>query len=155
MDAVSFPEIIYHEFGHIAFSKLLPLNNFNPVTEGYANYFASLVTHHHKLMYKGKHYAKGLSGKNAKSFQQYAYDLEAKVMAQSSFTFKLLYDLKEKLGEDLFHKILLKAASHPLVFDSIKFGLITALFESVDDLDIEQKEMVKFKIHSVLRELAL
>jgi hypothetical protein len=155
MDALFFPEVIYHEFAHIGFSSLLPLTEYNPVVEGYANYFASQMTDYHKLMYKGGSFVKGFKGKNAKEFQQYSYNLEAKAMAQSSFTFKLLYELQTKLGKELFNQLLIKAAKHPLVYDSIKFGLITALFESVDSLEVEQKEMIKFKIHQVMRDLAL
>ncbi len=156
MDAVMFPEIIYHEYAHIAFSDRLPLFEFNAVVEGYANYFAGLMTNYHKLMYKGGKFSRGLSGKDARKFQQYSYDLEAPMMAQSSFTFKLLMDLKMKLGENTFHKLLVQATTKKNLRDSIRVGLINALFDSVDDVIPEdERTLTKFKIHNVMRELAL
>ncbi|MFZ4714034.1 MAG: hypothetical protein ACOYL6_09995 [Bacteriovoracaceae bacterium] len=155
LDAVMFPEVIYHEYAHVAFSDHLPLNNFSAVVEGYANYFASYMTGYHKLMYKGGKFVKGLTGKNSKTFQDYSYSLEAPAMAQSSFSFKLLNDLREKLGVETFHPMLLQAATKPDIQDSIRFGLINSMFDSVDDLKLANKTEVKFHLHAVMHEMGL
>lgn len=158
IDTVKFPEVIYHEFAHIAFSNLLPLNNFNPVIEGYANYFAGLMTNYHKLMYRGGEFSRGLTGKNSFKKIKYDYSLELPVMAQSSFTFKLLNELKVKLGSTVFNQLLIQAATHPNVHENIKYNLINAIFDSVDELNFirpEDKMSLKFQVHQVIQELNL
>lgn len=153
IDTIMFPEIIYHEFSHIAFSDRLPLDNFNPVIEGFANYFAGLMTGHHKIMYRGGKHSHGLMGKNAHKKLSYDYSLELPVMAQSSFTFKLLNELKNKLGVTVFNQLLIQASTHKNLHENIKYNLINALFESIDELGFVEKNSLKFQIHQVIREL--
>lgn len=153
IDTVMFPEIIYHEFSHIAFSDHLPLDNFNPVIEGFANYFAGLMTDYHKIMYRGGKFSHGLMGKNSKKKLTYDYSLELPAMAQSSFTFKLLNELKEKLGATVFNQLLIQASAHPNIHENIKYNLINALFEAIDELNFVNKTSLKFEIHQVIREL--
>lgn len=155
IETVQFPEIIYHEFSHIAFSDHLPLDHFNPVIEGYANYFAGLMTNYHKLMYRGGKFSHGLTGKNSHKKLKYDYSLELPAMAQSSFTFKLLNELRNKLGQTVFNQLLIQASTHPHIHENIKYNLINAIFDSIDELGFVDKTSLKFQVHQIISELNL
>ncbi len=69
------PEIIYHEYAHIALSDSLELTHSTAVIEGMADFFAGKIGGNHKLaMHIKKHNT--FSGKNAKRKQQYMAQFE-------------------------------------------------------------------------------
>ena len=56
LDSAMVPEIIYHEFSHIALSDHLQLTHSSPVNEGLADYFAGKIANSTKLATQIKEY---------------------------------------------------------------------------------------------------
>ena len=57
LDTSFIPEIVYHEFAHIALSDKLTLSHSSPVNEGMADFFAASIANSSTLADKVKDYA--------------------------------------------------------------------------------------------------
>jgi hypothetical protein len=88
------PEIIYHEYAHIAMSDTMKTVHSVPVIEGMADYFATRIANR-KKMYDGlKGYANNRA-KDPKSRALYHPYLEGAWNATSDFTLSLLWEGKQ------------------------------------------------------------
>jgi hypothetical protein len=92
------PEIIYHEFAHIAMSDTLKTVHSVPVIEGMADYFAARVANRRQMYEKIEEYSTNKS-KDSKSKMMYHPYLEGAWNATSDFSLSLLY-----LGKSDFEK---------------------------------------------------
>lgn len=152
IDTAMIPEIIYHEYSHLALSDHIDLHS-TPVIEGYANYFAGQIS--------GKgHWGNGPAmysldqGRNAFAKDLYSFSVESNLFATSSFVFKTLWGLKK-----LFHERgtdhLLYASRTAIDRDSdIKHDMIDALF---DHLKIINKDdlLHRMKLHDHLQRMGI
>jgi hypothetical protein len=98
IDTAMVPEIIYHEFAHIALSDTMKTVHSVPVIEGMADYFAARVATRTK-MYEGLDGFSNNKSKNAKENSFYHPYLEGSWNATSDFTLSLLW-----LGKTEFDK---------------------------------------------------
>jgi hypothetical protein len=99
LDTALIPEIIYHEFSHIALSNSLELTHSTPVNEGMADFFAGKIANSKKLATKIKDYNL-YSGKEVQRKQQYQMAYERGELANTDFVFGLLWMIGETVGEN-------------------------------------------------------
>lgn len=98
IDTAMIPEIIYHEFAHIAMSDTLKTVHSVPVIEGMADYFAARVAMRRQMYEKIQEYSTNKS-KDTNSKMMYHPYLEGAWNATSDFTLSLLW-----LGKTEFDK---------------------------------------------------
>ena len=84
------PEIIYHEFAHIAMSDTMKTVHSVPVIEGMADYFAARIAERRKMYQKMKNISSNRS-KDIKNKSFYHPYLEGAWNATSDFTLSLLW----------------------------------------------------------------
>jgi hypothetical protein len=99
IETAMIPEIIYHEFAHIAMSDTLKTVHSIPVIEGMADYFAARVADRRQMYEKIQEYSTNKS-KDTKSKMLYHPYLEGAWNATSDFTLSLLW-----MGKDDFDKL--------------------------------------------------
>ncbi|MBY0515821.1 MAG: hypothetical protein K2P81_02855 [Bacteriovoracaceae bacterium] len=99
LDTALVPEIIYHEFSHVALSDHLVLSHSTAVIEGMADYFAGEIANSPNLATRIKTY-NTFNGKKATRKQQYSVQFETTDYANSDFVFGMLWDLKTIVGDD-------------------------------------------------------
>jgi hypothetical protein len=99
LDTALIPEIIYHEYSHVALSDKLVLSHSTAVIEGMADFFAGTIANSPKLATRIKKY-NTYSGKNAKRKKDFALQFELTDYANTDFVFGMLWELKSILGEE-------------------------------------------------------
>ncbi len=100
LDSALVPEIIYHEFSHVALSNHMELSHSTPVNEGMADYFAGKIANSKKLALKIKEYNL-FNGKKVQRKQQYNLAFERGEYANADFVFGLLWNIGVTVGEDV------------------------------------------------------
>ncbi len=100
LDSALVPEIIYHEYAHVALSDHLVLSHSSAVIEGMADFFAGQIANSANLATRIKDY-NTFNGKKAKKNESYMVQFETSDYANSDFVFGMLWDLKKILGDDL------------------------------------------------------
>jgi len=99
LDSAMVPEIIYHEYSHIALSDKMELTHSSPVNEGFADYFASKIAHSKELATHINEYNL-FSGKKVKNKLMYRAEFERQKLANTDFVFGLLWSLGNDLKKD-------------------------------------------------------
>jgi hypothetical protein len=136
LDTGMVPEIIDHEFSHIALSDYLKPTHATPVVEGMADYFASVISGSPELAKKIKAYSKGVGkdGRKPKTFN-IAYDTNGK--ATSDFVLSVLWGIRDVLGEEAANKLIWETRKRLNTFDStLREGdssLVNALLRTCDE----------------------
>jgi hypothetical protein len=97
MDTALVPEIIYHEFAHVALADHLSLTHPNSVVEGMADYFAGAISGNPRLA-EHIHDHNSFNGKNAQRTQTYQAEFETTEYANTDFVFGMLWDLRDFFG---------------------------------------------------------
>ena len=139
LDSAMIPEISIHEFSHIALSPVFGLKKSTALNEGFANYYAYRVTGLEKLGARAGKYNRSDSPKSALSHAKYSFDQEMlKQAAYGSFTFSLLYDLDQALGEE-GEKIITRSLHYLHEDSSLKNGLTEAIKNAINDLGTHKK----------------
>lgn len=139
------PEIIYHEYSHVALSDYLELSHSTPVIEGMADIFASEIGKTAKLALKIKKY-NTFSGKNAKRKQAYSSQHETLAYANSDFVFGLLYNMKPILGENspkFFYEMRKKITTNSSIKNELIESTISTCNEMCDNPFIQKLELMK------------
>ena len=129
LDTAMIPEIIYHEYAHIALSDHLALSLSTPVLEGMADYFSTMISGQPYLGTKIRKYSLS-QPKNGKNKDLYNQIFESNVFANSDFVLSVLTQIKNEFPD----------VATPLIFDSrtrlttetsdIRHDLIGSLLES-------------------------
>lgn len=99
LDTALVPEIIYHEFSHIALSDYLELSHSTSVIEGMADYFAGKIANSDKLATHIKAH-NTFDGKKAKRKQFYQQQFELTDYANADFVFGILWGVGDIIGEN-------------------------------------------------------
>lgn len=99
LDSALVPEIIYHEYAHIALSDHLELTHSTPVIEGMADYFAGKIAKSPTLAKKIKKY-NTFNGKDAERKNQYRMEFETGQWANADFVFGLLWQVGVVVGDE-------------------------------------------------------
>ena len=144
------PEIIYHEFAHIAMSDTMKTVHSIPVIEGMADYFASRIAMRRKMYEK----LKRISSNKSKDLQNKSFYhpyFEGAWNATSDFTLSLLW--KGKMEFDKANEKLIKKSQSPIAnYDEIIFNAHFGLNENSDianDLTGALIDSCKEKCHGV------
>lgn len=93
LESALVPEIIYHEYAHLALSEDLELSHSSPVNEGMADFFAARIADHDELATDIDDY-NTFSGKKAKNKDVYKIQFETTAFANTDFVFGLLWALE-------------------------------------------------------------
>jgi hypothetical protein len=129
LDAALVPEIIYHEFSHIALSEHLELSHSTPVNEGLADYFAGKISNSKKLATKIKDYNL-FNGKEVRKKQQYQLGFERGEYANADFVFGLLWNVGQTVGSDIEAQFVFDMTKNLTTNVSIRDDLINATLDS-------------------------
>jgi hypothetical protein len=129
LDSALVPEIIYHEFSHVALSEYLELTHSTPVNEGMADFFAGKIANSKKLALKIKDYNL-FNGKEVKKKQQYNLAFERGDFANADFVFGLLWNVGRTVGEDIEIQFMNNLASKLHTNATIRDELINATLET-------------------------
>lgn len=150
IETAMIPEIIYHEYAHIAMSDTMKTVHSVPVIEGMADYFATRIADRKRMYDELKDYSNNRS-KNPDNRDLYHPYLEGAWNATSDFTLSLLW-----LGKKEFHKAneqRVKKGQAPLVnYDDLVFTAHKDLSEYSDimnDLNSALVNACKQKCESV------
>ena len=113
------PEIIYHEYAHIAMSDHLKTVHSIPVIEGMADYFASLIAKRSRMYEKMDDFSTNRF-KNTNNKSLYSPYLEGQWNATSDFTLSLLYKGKKEF--EIINAARLKKKQSPIAnYDQLVF----------------------------------
>lgn len=154
LDTVMVPEVIYHEFSHIALSDFMKPDLSTPVNEGMADFFAASISGSPKLAKKIRAYSTAV-GKNGKKRQFFQMEYETLGKAQSDFVLGLLWGLRDVLGEKAAVRLVFGARKFLSTRDSdIRDGLVKALFLSCETA-CESPLRDRMLIHQYLQGLGI
>lgn len=133
LDSALVPEIIYHEYAHVALSKHFELSHSTPVNEGMADFFAGKIANSKKLALKIKDYNL-FNGKKVRKKQQYNIAFERGDYANADFVFGLLWNVGEIVGTDIEVPFMNRLTSKLGTNDNIRDNLIDASIDTCREL---------------------
>ncbi|EPZ49331.1 hypothetical protein M902_0844 [Bacteriovorax sp. BAL6_X] len=107
LDTSFIPEVVYHEFAHVALSDHLGLSHSSPVNEGMADFFAASIADSATIADNVKDYAKRVREKDAFRDEIYNASFETNAYANIDFVLGVLWQVRE----------LDKESSHGLIYD--------------------------------------
>jgi hypothetical protein len=135
------PEIIYHEYAHIAMSDHLKTVHSVPVIEGMADYFAALIANRRKMYEKMDDFSTNRF-KDTTNKSLYSPFLEGQWNATSDFTLSLLFKAKQEFEVINLERI--KKKQSPIAdFDQLVFNSHFDLDETSDIANGLTKALVK------------
>jgi hypothetical protein len=133
LDTALIPEVIYHEYSHIALSDHLKLLVSYPVNEGLADIFATQISGHSKIATNIKKY-NTYEGKKAKNKKIYSTEFETKSFANTDFVLSILYHLKEIVGEEKFNAFIYRLSTKVNTSSYIKEDLVQGILETCQEM---------------------
>jgi hypothetical protein len=98
LDTAMVPEIIYHEYSHIALSDQLALTHSTPVLEGLADYFATEISGNPKIADKIRKYSLSMP-KNARNRSDYNPAFENAFFSNSDFVLSVLWLVRDEFPD--------------------------------------------------------
>ena len=129
LDSALVPEIIYHEFSHVALSESLELSHSTPVNEGMADYFAGKIANSKQLATHINDYNL-FSGKKVQKKQLYHLAFERGEYANSDFVFGLLWNLGATVGNDIESNFMYEMSKKLSTNSDIRNDLIKASLDT-------------------------
>lgn len=133
LDTAVVPEIIYHEYAHVALSDKLVLSHSTAIIEGMADFFASQIAGSPKLASNIKKY-NTYNGKNAKRKQDYMIQFEMSDYANTDFVFGVLWEMKNILGENQGEAFMYQLRKKVTTNSTIRGELIDGLLQTCDEV---------------------
>lgn len=133
LETALIPEVIYHEFSHVAMSDSLVLTHDSPVVEGLADIFAVMISGNSKIATNIKKY-NTFSGKKAKRKQDYQLQFETSNYANSDFVLGLLWQVKDIIGEELAPRFMFRLSEKLRSSDNIRNQLVKGIRETCEEV---------------------
>lgn len=99
LDTALIPEVIYHEFSHVALSDFISVRKSTPLNEGMANYFAAVINDSAKIAAHNGEASKNVGAYNGASKEMYNSVLETKASGQTNFVFSYLWRIRTRFAE--------------------------------------------------------
>jgi hypothetical protein len=133
LDTAMIPEIVYHEFSHVALSDHLALSLSTPMLEGLADYFAIRIGETDQIGRGIKKYALS-QPKNARNKDLYDPIFETGPFANSDFVLSVLWLIGKEYPEitdELIFRARTKLATES---SDIRHDLIRALLDSCKEI---------------------
>lgn len=132
LDTAMVPEIIYHEYSHVALSDHLVLSHSTAIIEGMADFFAGKIANSPKLAMHIKKF-NTYNGKNAKKKKDYMIQFEMNEYANTDFVFGLLWELKNILGEEKGEAFMFELRKKLTTNSSIRRDLVEGILSTCDE----------------------
>lgn len=132
LDTAMIPEIIYHEFSHIALSDRLELTHSTPVNEGMADYFAGKIANSKKLATHINDYNL-FNGKEVHNKQLYNLAFERGEYANTDYVFGLLWNIGATVGSDIETSFVNSMVSKLTTDANIRNDLIKASLDTCSE----------------------
>ena len=118
LDSAMIPEIIYHEFAHVALSDSIPLTGSFPVSEAMANYFAAVISGNKTIAGKLGDFGNNINPVTPKANVKYRSEYETNEnLAHHSFTYCYLWSIRQRLKDEITYKEI----PGDILFDRIVF----------------------------------
>lgn len=133
LDSALVPEIIYHEYTHVALSDHLAISHSTPVNEGLADYFAGKIAKSDELATKIDDYNL-FSGKKVRKKDLYFSQFERNEFANSDFVFGLLYQSEKILDENVAPSFIYQMRNKLSSDSKIRDGLLDAFVKTCRDV---------------------
>lgn len=133
LDTAMVPEIIYHEYAHVALSDHLVLSHSTAIIEGMADFFAGKIANSPKLAKKIKEY-NTYNGKNAKRKQDYVIQFEMTEYANTDFVFGVLWEMSKVVGAKEGESFMFDLRKKLTTNSTIRGQLIQGLLDNCDDV---------------------
>lgn len=133
LETALIPEVIYHEFAHVALSDHLALSHESPVVEGLADIFAVMISGGSKIATNIKKY-NTFSGKNAKRKQDYQIQFENSNYGNADYVLGLLWNVKEVVGETLAPKFMQVLSTKLNSSSSVRNQLVKGIRETCEEI---------------------
>lgn len=132
LDTAVVPEIIYHEYAHVALSDHLVLSHSTAIIEGMADFFAGQISGSPELAKHIKKY-NTYSGKDAERKQDYMIQFEMTDYANTDFVFGMLWSLKEILGEEKGESFMFDLRKKLTTNSTIRGQLIEGILQTCEE----------------------
>jgi hypothetical protein len=132
LDTAVVPEIIYHEYSHVALSDHLVLSHSTAIIEGMADYFAGQIANSPKLAMNIKKY-NTYNGKNAKRKQDYKIQFEMGEYANTDFVFGLLWEMGKIVGENKGEAFMFELRKKLTTNSNIRNQLVEGILLTCDE----------------------
>lgn len=133
LDTALVPEIIYHEYAHVALSDKLLLSHSTAVIEGMADFFAGRIANSAKLALDIGRY-NTFNGKKATRSQMYQVEFETTDYANSDFVFGMLWDLKTVVGDERVNQFVYTLRNRLETSDTIRRQLIDGILQTCEEV---------------------
>lgn len=108
LDTSMVPEVIYHEYAHLILSDHLEMSHSTPVIEGYADYFAAIMSEKKKVYAKVAGHS-NINPKDPHNDRFYNHMDEHNSNATSDFVLSVLWDVRETLGSEIGDKVIFES----------------------------------------------
>lgn len=135
LDSALVPEIIYHEYAHVALSDHLELTHSTPIIEGMADYFAGKIARSPTLAKKIKKF-NTFNGKDATKNSQYRMQFETNDWANTDFVFGLLWQVGDVVGENkdqFMYQLREEISTDSTIRGQLVEGILSTCRSSCDD----------------------
>ena len=132
LDTAMIPEIIYHEFSHIALSDQLKLTLSTPVLEGLADYFATAISGNPEIASNIRQYSLSMP-KDGRNPIRYDPAFETLYYSNSDFVLSTLWRVRDLFPEHADSLILKARLRLSTARSDIRHDLIRALLETCRD----------------------
>jgi hypothetical protein len=150
LDTAMVPEIIYHEFSHIALSDHLTLSLSTPILEGMADYFATAMSGRPEIASRIKLYSLSMP-KNGRNKILYNPALEASVYSNSDFVLSVLWLIRDHFPELANHWTFIASTFLSTESSDIRHDLIGSLLTACDYV-CEAPRLNKIELRQLLEE---
>lgn len=156
LDSVLIPEVIYHEFVHVALGNYLSPRVSTPVIEGLANFYAAKIAGGDKIAHRSGDRQRGLRSRDGSKESWYQLQLERGALAQHNFTFRLLTQISDVLGEDAGVEVIYNSVQRLDEGSDIKYDLMNAIFLSLEESKkISNPRLKKMRLNRLANEFGL
>lgn len=150
------PEIIYHEFAHVALAKFLSPRQSTPLIEGLANYYAVQISEGTKIAHRNGDRQRGLRDRDATKKDIYHTSMETRARSQHNFAFQLLFHLKNTLPSKQADSLMFATVKKLSADSGIKYDLFNALLDSIrESKEVKSKRSLMLKINRMAQEFGL
>lgn len=133
LDTALIPEIIYHEYAHVALSDKLKLTHSTAIIEGMADFFAGQIADSPELATKIKKY-NTYSGKDATKKKDYQIQFETTDYANTDFVFGMLWELKNIIGDKKGETFMFELRNKLTTNSTIRGELIEGILKTCDEV---------------------
>lgn len=118
LDTALIPEVIYHEFAHVALSDFISIRKSTALNEGLANYFAAVINQNAKIAFQNGSASRNMTGYNGEKKDMYHSVLETKAAGQANFVFSYLWRVRTRFAKEFSNGELI---ADRMIFESRKF----------------------------------